>query len=60
MGDPVEAYVETLSNLTFNSRPVIMNLTELANEYKATHAEEVVAAIEARLRKVRGELGQIS
>ena len=52
MGDPVEAYVETLSNLTFNSRPVIMNLTELANDYKASHAEDIVGLIEQRLRKV--------
>ena len=28
-----EAYMDSLTGLTFNSRPVIMSLTELAHDY---------------------------
>ncbi len=48
-----EAYKESLGMLTLNSRPVIMNLTELANEYKKGHANLIVGLIEHRMKEVR-------
>ncbi len=54
-----DAYKESLSQLTFNSRPVIMSLTELANEYSAKHAVLIVRLIEERMRSVsRSGLGK--
>ncbi len=47
-----DAYAESLSKLTFNSRPVIMNLTELANEYRRDYAQLIVDIIEERIRRV--------
>ena len=45
-------YSDALANLTANVRPLIMKLTELANEYKRPHARVVSKAIEERIRTV--------
>lgn len=47
-----DSYSESLSKLTFNSRPVIMNLTELANEYRHEYALVIVQCIEERMKRV--------
>ena len=44
---------EALEELTFNSRPIIMKLTQLAEKYKRVNPEVVVQLIEERIRKVR-------
>ena len=50
----VELYSEDLRRLTFNSRPVISNLSELANEYRREFSHLIVKLIEDRIRQVRG------
>lgn len=44
-------YKASLKDLTFNSKPVINNLTILADENKK-YATEVVAAVEQRIKEV--------
>jgi len=51
-----ELYCESLDRLTFNSKPVISNLTELADEYRREYAPLIVRIIEDRIRKVPPEL----
>ena len=48
-----ESYSDTLSDLNENSRPHIINLTELANDNKRKYPHVVVHCIEERLSKVR-------
>lgn len=50
-----EEYSASLSRLTTNMRPLIINLTELANEYKRPHARLIASLIEGRIRTVRTE-----
>jgi len=50
-----ELYSEDLDRLTMNSKPVISNLTELAEEYRVDHAPLIVRIIEDRIRKVPPE-----
>ena len=47
-----EEYSASLSRLTTNVRPLIINLTELANEYKRPHAGLIASLIEGRIRTV--------
>ncbi len=47
-----QAYADSLAELKANSRPIIVTLTELANEYKQKFAQAIVLLIEERLRKV--------
>ena len=51
-----ELYSEDLDRLTINSKPVISNLTELADEYKRDYAPLIVRIIEDRVKRVRKEL----
>ena len=55
-----EEYSAALAKLTANVRPLIMNLTELANEYKRPHARMIAKLIEERIRTVRKEKIAIS
>ena len=47
-----DLYSAALTKLTANVRPLIMNLTELANEYKRPHARVIARLIEDRIRTV--------
>jgi len=47
-----ELYSESLQRLTFNARPVISNLTELAYDYSRDFAPLIVKIIEERTRHV--------
>ena len=47
-----ELYSEDLDRLTLNSKPVISNLTELADEYKRDYAPLIVRIIEDRIKRV--------
>ena len=47
-----EEYSASLSRLTTNVRPLIISLTELANEYKRPHARLIASLIEGRIRTV--------
>ena len=47
------AYGKELGGLTFNSKPIINNLTRLAAEGQGAHAREVVDLIVRRLDSVR-------
>merc|ERR1719264_1691971 len=51
--DVHELYSAALTKLTANVRPLIMSLTELANEYKRPHAKVVARLIEERIRTIR-------
>ena len=48
-----ELYSEDLDRLTINSKPVINNLTEVADEYKREFAPLIVRIIEDRVKRVR-------
>merc|ERR1712117_618702 len=50
-----EEYSAALAKLTANVRPLIMNLAELANEYKRPHARMIAKLIDERIRTVRRE-----
>lgn len=50
-----ELYSEDLDRLTINSKPVISNLTELADEYKRDFAPLIVRIIEDRVKRVPAE-----
>jgi len=47
-----ELYSEDLDRLTINSKPVINNLTEVADEYKREFAPLIVRIIEDRVKRV--------
>lgn len=51
--DPIEEYRKSLSDLTMNSKPMILMLTMLAEDYKDTKAAEIVSCIEQRLYQVK-------
>ena len=46
------AFQENLKKLTFNCRPLIMTLTEQANEFRRDYAHIVVGLLEERIRTV--------
>lgn len=46
-----DTYSDTLSDLTFNSRPHIMTLTELAFDYSKSCPQVIVHVIEKRIQK---------
>ena len=48
--DISKEYEDALKNLIFNSRPQIMNLTELAHKYSKTCPEVIVELIEDRIK----------
>ncbi|KAL1458988.1 hypothetical protein WDU94_011007 [Cyamophila willieti] len=48
-------YTSSLSDLTFNSKPLINMLTMLADEYR-DHASVIVGAVEQHLLKVRSDV----
>ncbi|KAL3266670.1 hypothetical protein HHI36_010832 [Cryptolaemus montrouzieri] len=52
VSEDVKAYVSSLADLTFNSKPLINMLTMLADENVA-HAEEIVEVVENHLTKVK-------
>lgn len=47
--DPIADYRQSLSDLVINSKPMIMMLTMLAEDYKDTKAKEIVDCIQHRL-----------
>ena len=47
----IDQYASALDVLTFNSKPIINQLTTMANENKA-HATEIVEKIESRIKEV--------
>ena len=51
--DIYETYSEDLEGLTFNSKPVINSMTELANEYSNDFAHIIVRCIEDKIKSVR-------
>ena len=55
-----EEYSAALAKLTANVRPLIMNLTELANEYKRPHARMIAKLIDERIRTVGRGLQSLS
>lgn len=52
VSEEVKAYVSSLADLTFNSKPLINMLTMLADENVA-HAPEIVGVVEDHLAKVK-------
>ncbi|KAK9886971.1 hypothetical protein WA026_019229 [Henosepilachna vigintioctopunctata] len=55
VSEDVKAYVSSLTDLTFNSKPLINMLTMLADENVA-HAAEIVEVVENHLAKVKTEV----
>lgn len=53
--EDAQNYRETLKELTFNSRPHIVTLTELARDYGRSIPQAIVHLIEARITKVRSD-----
>lgn len=50
--DIYDTYSEDLETLTFNSKPVINSMTELANEYSSDFAHIIVRCIEDKIKMV--------
>jgi hypothetical protein len=50
--DIYDTYSEDLERLTFNSKPVINSMTELANEYSSDFAHVIVRCIEDKIKIV--------
>ncbi|XP_045478783.1 uncharacterized protein LOC123683864 isoform X2 [Harmonia axyridis] len=55
MSEEVKAYVSSLADLTFNSKPLINMLTMLADE-NVGHAAEIVDVVEDHLAKVKTDV----
>ena len=51
--EDARSYSETLEDLTFNSRPHIVTLTELARDYGKRIPRLIVDIIERRIAKVK-------
>ena len=51
--DIYDTYSEDLDGLTFNSKPIINSMTELANEYSSDFAHVIVRCIEDKIKMVR-------
>eukprot|EP00741_Cyanophora_paradoxa_P009735 tig00001628_g9432.t1 len=49
------AYRAELEKLVGNLKPVISNLSRLADDYKTTHAEEIINSVAWKIRKAPGE-----
>ena len=50
--DIYDTYSEDLEGLTFNSKPIINSMTELANEYSSDFAHVIVRCIEDKIKMV--------
>ena len=50
--DIYDTYSEDLERLTFNSKPIINSMTELANDYSSDHAHVIVRCIEDKIKIV--------
>ena len=50
--DIYETYSEDLERLTFNSKPIINSMTELANDYSSDFAHIIVRCIEDKIKVV--------
>jgi len=51
--DIYDTYSEDLEGLTFNSKPIINSMTELANEYSSDFAHVIVRCIEDKIKMVQ-------
>ena len=50
--DIYDTYSEDLERLTFNSKPIINSMTELANDYSSDFAHIIVRCIEDKIKVV--------